>query len=438
MKDAARTAYNLLFRVLQDRGQAKKLLGELGPFEGLGLEELIHWCRDLVKSKLDDEGWAKSAFARAPEILAQTPEVPSLITRLGTLDDQIPDKELKERLGPGTLLFVELCLVERGSPEMLARAFEVSEALVLGHLSHLVDALGELTALEHGEGCPHPSQAIAAALREHVTDVTEGAPAPAAATAAVSGCAGCATGRDRVGGILKLLSRDSRILSLGTSDHFEKVKEGPRVRPTAKIALPPGADRSTGRIPLPPLPLPDRPTLKDRLPQFEEKSRWSRFWPFFLLAGAALVSMLLLRQHDLASSSSPAVGGEDARAIGFFAERTRPAARILPGTTLESPADAPAQLDLFRGVALRLDPGTKLEAHETSVKLIEGRVDLATPRAQKPAFRLEAGTIILELERAHLEAAVAGGKTKVHVLEGECRQVAPAPGRSLGAGDRID
>lgn len=436
MKDTSRTAYNMLFRVLLDRGQAKKLLGELGSFEGLSLEELIHWCRDLVRSKLDEEGWQKSAFARAPEILSETPALASLITRLGTLDDQIPDKELKDRLSPGTLLFVELCCVERGSPEMLARAFEVSEALVIGHLSHLLDALGEVSSLEHGDGCPHPTLLIAAAIRDHVTEVTD-ADTPPPPRPPASGCPGCAKSRERLGSLLKLLARDSRILSLGTSDHFEKVKDGPRVRPTAKIALPPGADRSTGRIPIP-LPPSDRPTLKERIPHFDEK-RPSSFplWPVLLLVLVGAASMLLLRRHDIQSTAAATVGGEDAKALGFFADRTRPATRVLPGEALSAPADAPAQLDLFTGIVVRLDPGTRLEAHETSVKLLEGRVDLATQRAQKPPFRLEAGSVIVELAEAHLEAKLAAGKVEVHVIEGECRQVAPAPERALGAGDRL-
>lgn len=391
VREWERTVYNMLFRALGSRKTAKRLVRQM---VSAGLDparSATQQARDLAKAELPADEYARSMFARGRELLSGGPDTEDL-PRLGpTFDPASMEKDVKDALPREHLCLLELVFVDRRPLAEVGDLLGVSPEFLVTFIAHLVDVIGELSAMSHDSPtpCPHPLRLIRSRI-EHGLGYTQREPA------VNHFCQACRDAEQLTSNLLELFARDSRILSLGDDRILRKALEGPKVSVNdgQNRAFPVRHDKRDKR---------DRqgpPEVPKVLPEPNQAA-----WKATAMVGCAIVFLASFSMFSIIG------GGGDTEKAGF-AKGMSTVKRDVLGTystgsgnkelianaTLTAGADKPMTINYHNGILIDLPPSSSITVLNNRIKLNGGRAHLRTTEGPVAGFFIANGDLVARVK----------------------------------------
>jgi hypothetical protein len=394
--DWERTVYNMLFRAIGNRKLAKQLLRQL---QAAGIQAEVpvtRQARDLARTELSPDEYARTMFARGRELLSGGPDTEDL-PRLGAGFDPVGmEKEVKDVLPREHLGLLELVFVDRRPLAEVADLFGVSPEFVVTFIAHLVDLVGDLSAMVHGAAspCPHPLRLIRSQI-EHTLGYNDRQPATN------PDCSACSDAGQFTHSLLELFSRDSRILSLGDDRVFKKALEGPRVQVNdgQNRAFPVRNDKPAD-------PLADIAGPR-ALPEPNTAA-----WKATALVGCCLIFMISFSAFSILSGPGDGEGPGFKKGLatvkrdvlGTFADANNATKDLIANSTLTAGAEKPMILNYHSGIQVEVPPGGSVTVLPNRVKLLKGRIRMRTTEGPSSGFFLAVGDLVARIKEGDVWA----------------------------------
>lgn len=430
--DTRRTAYNWIYRVLDDRTKAKAFMGRL-PAESLdgAPVQILPAIRQVLVSDLDAAAFEATIFGRPREMLVDLPPLRPLPA--GAQPGEVPDP--REDFAPAVRGVIELCLVDRLPLDIVAAHLEVGPDIVRSFLASVLDLLGELTAISLAEGAQHVTRVI-----QEEIDVHQGMAPPPPDLAADPAVAV----RQRCREVLAVLAQDKRIFSMSSDQLVKKALAAPKAQvasrrgwiETAFKGLTPRAPRAEG----PDFEDPDAavsgatPAPPPRGPPWKP-----------ILTGLGAISLITgLMIFGGSGKSTPAgarmTGGDPARVLGTFSTPGHRRQPLMADSRLEAPASGPLAASWYSGGSVVGSPPSALRVLPGAVELGRGTFKVRSEWKLKTAFVVRIRTLKIEVTDGTLDVAVSEqGMVRVTGVKGRSILSEPADQtREIAPGDRLE
>lgn len=397
-----RSVHNILFRTTGDRGRARDLarrafkhvMGRLSEATAPGSSwpaYLLDVTRDAAFDALPGEVYRDTVFARARDLITEPVEVDKLPTTFLDQDEmwgQDFDTGFKASLSPTQLLVLELIFIERCPIAQVAEALEVSEAMLGSFVYGVFDALGDMSHLDHRDGCT-PDLFLGIKIVGLEAD-PEGL---ALLESEHASCYSCLTVIRRCLKIIRLFQIDSRLAAKADPGLVDEVAAVP-ARKAAPMVAP------TGR-PMPTVPVRALPPPQDGVLQ-----RAGRL----LVAGTILTAFTfaafkMVDPSRFQSQIQMNQVKQGPKVLGTFSNPFVSNQAIHTGMVIQSARNHRTDVVLEGGTALLLQPGAQVKVFDGRVVVLKGRVGIAAPRgaplivdAEKMKTNLEDGDLLVERE----------------------------------------
>lgn len=392
VREWERTVYNMLYRALGSRKTAKRLVRQMVSAGLDPAKSATQQARDLAKTELPADEYQRSMFNRGRELLSGGPDTEDL-PRLGAnFDPASMEKDVKDALPREHLCILELVFVDRRPLAEVGDLLGVSSEFLVTFIAHLIDVIGELSAMGHDSPtpCPHPLRLIRSRI-EHGLGYTTREPATN------HFCSSCRDAMQFTTSILELFARDSRILSLGDDRVFLKALEGPRVHINdgANRAFPVkagGGDKREKDVPV---------EVPAALPQPNAAA-----WKATAMVGCAIVFMASFSMFSIMSGSGDSekpgftkglatVKGDK---LGTYTTGTGTAKELIANSTLTAGAEKPMTVNYHNGIQIELPPSSSITVLPNRIKLNAGRARLRTTEGPTPGFFIANGDLVARVK----------------------------------------
>lgn len=394
--DWERTVYNMLFRAIGNRKVAKQLLRQMQAAGVSGDVPVTRQARDLARTELSPEEYARTMFARGRELLSGGPDTEDLPKLGAGFDASSMEKEVKDVLPREHLGLLELVFVDRRPLAEVAELFGVSPEFVVTFIAHLVDLVGDLSSMVHAADtpCPHPLRLIRSQI-EHSLGFTDRQPATNPE------CPACRDAGQFTATLLALFARDSRILSLGDDRVFKKALEGPRVQVNdgQNRAFPARQDKPADPLAnlgaAPALPEPN-----------------TAAWKAVAMVGCCLVFLISFSAFSILSGPGGEEGGGFKKGLaavkrdvlGTFTDANNATKDLIANSTLTAGSEKAMLLNYHSGIQVEVPPGASVTVLPNRVKLVKGRIRLRTTEGPSSGFFLAVGDLVARIKEGDVWA----------------------------------
>lgn len=426
--DARRTAYNWIYRLLDDRTKAKAMLGRLPEecLKGTPVETLGP-IRRLFRIELDDAAFGATLFGHPGDALVDLPALDPLPA--GARPGEVPDP--RERFAPAVRGVIELGLVDRIPLEAIAAHLEVGPDMVRSFLASVVDVLGDLSSIPVGEGASHVTHVIQEEILAH-----QGLAPPADPSLDP-----VAQLRLRVREVLAVLGHDKRILSMSSDQLVRKALAAPRAQVSDRRSW-----LETAFKGLTPRPAPHAEGEAGEPGGEIEPAPPSRGLPWkpVLTGGGALalIAGLILFEGlgPAAPASAKVRGGDPSKVLGTFSTPGHRRQPLTADSRLEAPPTGPLAISFFAGISVVGRPPSALKIQPGAVELDRGEFRVWTEWPLKSTFMVKIRNLRIEMTGGSLEIRIdSQGAVRVTGVKGRSILSEPADQtREIGPADRLE
>lgn len=398
VREWERTVYNMLYRALGARKTAKRLVRQLVSSGLDPARAATVQARDLARAELPPDEFARSMFGRGRELLSGGPDTEDL-PRLGaSFDPAAMEKDVKDVLPREHLGILELVFVDRRPLAEVGEVLGVSPEFLVTFISHLVDVIGELSAMSHDapSPCPHPLRLIRSRI-EHSLGYTTREPATNLF------CAACRDATQFTTSLLDLFGRDSRILSLGDDRVLHHALRGPRV------TINDGQNRA--------FPARAGGEKKDKEPDLGIPGALpvpnTAAWKATAMVGCCVVFMASFSMFSIMSGSgegdkpgfTKGLAAVKRDALGTYSTGTGTAKELIANSTLTAGTEAPMTVSYHTGIQIEVPPASSITVLPNRVKLNTGRIHLRTTEGPSPGFFIANGDLVARIKEGDVWAS---------------------------------
>ena len=392
-----RSVHNILYRTTGDRQRARDLsrrafkhvMGRLSEAADTSWPAyLLDVARDAAFDALPSDSYRDTVFAKARDLISEPVEVDVLPVSFLDHDEmwgQDFDTGFKASLSPTQLLVLELIFIERCPLKQVAESLEVSEQMLGSFVYGVFDALGDMSHLDHREGCT-PDLFLGIKIVALEAD-PEGL---AQLESEHESCYSCLTVIRRCLKIIRLFQIDSRLAAKADPGLVDEVAAVP-ARKAAPMVAP------TGR------PMPLVPFVRQQAPDGALQRAGRLIVAGAILSGFMVVALKMVDPSRFQSAPQVAAVKAGPKVLGTFSNPFVSNQAIHDGLVIQSARNHKTDVVLEGGAALLLQPGAQVRVHDGRVVVLKGRVGIAAPRGspltvdgEKVKLALDDGELVFE------------------------------------------